>query len=51
MDTGATEAEFYKSLLQTALLKAIEDALKAGERPVLPEDVRKFSALAVADGR
>jgi acetyl esterase/lipase len=51
MDTGATEAEFHKSLLQAALLKAIEDGLKAGERPVLPEDVRKFSALAVADGR
>ena len=50
-DTGATEAEFYSSLLQTALLKAVEDGLKGGERPVLPEDVRKFSALAVADGR
>ena len=51
MDTGATEAEFNKSLLQAALLKAIADGLKGGERPVLPEDVRKFSALAVADGR
>src|SRR5262249_24238453 len=51
MDTGATEAAFHKSLLQAVLLKAIEDRLKAGERPVLPEDVRKFSALAVADGR
>ena len=51
MDTGATEAEFHKSLLQAALLKAVADSLKAGERPVLPEDVRKFSALAVADGR
>src|SRR5262249_46928037 len=28
MDTGATEPEFYKSLLQAALLKAIEDLLK-----------------------
>jgi dienelactone hydrolase len=54
MDTGATEAEFYRSLLQAGLLKAvedIEDSLKGGERPVLPEDVHKFSALAVADGR
>ena len=52
MDTGATEAEFYKSIMQTALLKAVEDGLKPWEeRPVLPEDVRKFSALAVADGR
>ena len=51
MDTGATEAEFNKSCLQAALLKAIEDRLKGGERPVLPEDVRKFSALAVVDGR
>ena len=51
MDTGVTEAEFHKSLLQAALLKAVADSLKAGERPVLPEDVRKFSALAVADGR
>ena len=51
MDTGATEAEFHKSLLQAALLKAIADGSKGGERPVLPEDVRKFSALAVADGR
>src|SRR5215475_3071676 len=51
IDTGATEAEFHKALLQAALLKAIADGLQAGERPVLPEDVRKFSALAVADGR
>jgi acetyl esterase/lipase len=51
MDTGATEAEFHKAILQAALLKAIEDLQKGGERPVLPEDVRKFSALAVADGR
>ncbi len=51
MDTGVTEAEFHKAVLQAALLKAIADGLKAGERPVLPEDVRKFSALAVADGR
>jgi acetyl esterase/lipase len=51
MDTGATEAEFHQSVLQAALLKGIEDTLKGGERPVLPEDVRKFSALAVADGR
>jgi acetyl esterase/lipase len=51
MDTGATEADFHRSLVQAALLKAIEDGLKGGERPVLPEDVRKFSALAVADGR
>ncbi len=50
MDTGATEAEFHTALLQAGLL-AIADSLKAGERPVLPEDVRKFSALAVADGR
>ena len=50
-DTGATEVEFYKSLLQAGLLKAVEDGLKGGERPVLPEDVRKFSALAAADGR
>ena len=51
MDTGATEAEFHKSMLRAALLKAIADGLKPGEQPVLPEDVRKFSALAVADGR
>ena len=54
MDTGATEAEFYKSLLQAGLLKTIEDigdSLKGREKPVLPEDVHKFSALAVADGR
>jgi acetyl esterase/lipase len=54
MDTGATETEFYKSLLQAGLLKAIEDvgdSLKGHEKPVLPEDVHKFSALAVADGR
>ena len=51
MDTGATEAEFHKAVLQAALQKGIADGLKAGERPVLPEDVRKFSALAVADGR
>jgi acetyl esterase/lipase len=51
MDTGATEQEFHKAILQAALLKAIEDPLKSGERPVLPHDVRKFSALAVADGR
>jgi acetyl esterase/lipase len=51
MDTGATEAEFHKAIVQTALRKAIEDRLKGGERPVLPEDVRKFSELAVADGR
>jgi acetyl esterase/lipase len=51
MDTGATEAQFYQSLLQAGLLKAIGDGLKGGEQPVLPEDVRKFSALAVADGR
>jgi acetyl esterase/lipase len=51
MDTGANEAEFHMSLLQAAVLKAIEDGLKGGEPPVLPEDVRKFSALAVADGR
>src|SRR5262249_40286895 len=38
-------------LLQAAMLKGIADSLKSGERPVLPEDVRKFSALAVADGR
>ena len=51
MDTGATEAEFHKSLLKTALLKALEDGLKPKEeRAVLPEEVRKFSALAVADG-
>jgi acetyl esterase/lipase len=51
MDTGATEAAFHRSVLKAVLLKAIEDGLKVGERPVLPEDVRKFSALAVADGR
>jgi acetyl esterase/lipase len=51
MDTGATEAEFYMSCLKAGMLKRIEDSLKGGERPVLPEDVRKFSALAVADGR
>jgi acetyl esterase/lipase len=61
IDTGATEAEFHMSLLQAALLKAMEDGaallkaiadgLKPEERPVLPEHVRKFSALAVADGR
>jgi acetyl esterase/lipase len=51
MDTGATEAAFHEAILQAALLKAIADRLKGGERPVLPEDVRKFSALAVADGR
>jgi acetyl esterase/lipase len=54
MNTGATAAEFYKSLLQAGLLKAIEDigdGLKGREQPVLPEDVHKFSALAVADGR
>jgi len=54
MDTGATEAEFYKSLLQAGLLKTIEDigdSLKGREKPVLPEDVHKFSALAIADGR
>jgi acetyl esterase/lipase len=51
MDTGATEAEFHKAILKAALLKAVEDGLKRGERSVLPEDVRKFSALPVADGR
>ena len=51
MDTGATEAEFHKAVVQAALQKGIADGLKAGERPVLPEDARKFSALAVADGR
>ena len=54
MDTGATEVEFYKSLLQAGLLKAIEDigdSLKGREKPVLPEDVHKFSALAIADAR
>jgi acetyl esterase/lipase len=51
MDTGATEAEFHKSMLRAALLKAVADRLTAGERPVLPEDVMKFSTLAVADGR
>ena len=43
VDTGATEAEFHRSVLQVALLKAIEDGLKGGERPVLPENVRKFT--------
>ncbi|HEV3304186.1 MAG TPA: alpha/beta hydrolase [Planctomycetaceae bacterium] len=51
IDTGATEAEFHTALLQAALLKGIADSLIGGERPVLPEDVRKFSALAVADGQ
>jgi acetyl esterase/lipase len=51
MDTGATEAEFHKAVLQAAMRKAIENPLKRGEQPVLPEDVRKFSVLAVADGR
>jgi acetyl esterase/lipase len=51
IDSGPTEAEFHKAVLRAALLKAIADGLKGGERPVLPEDVRKFSALAVADGR
>jgi acetyl esterase/lipase len=54
MDTGATEAEFYTSLLQAGLVKAIGDigdSLKGHEQPVLPEDVHEFSALAVADGR
>jgi acetyl esterase/lipase len=50
MDTGATEAEFHKAIVKAALLKAIDDRLKGGEQPVLPEEVRKFSALAVADG-
>jgi acetyl esterase/lipase len=36
---------------KAALLKAVEDLLRGGERLVLPENVRKFSALAVADGR
>jgi acetyl esterase/lipase len=54
MDTGATEAEFYKSVLQAGLRKSVEDgldSLKGAERPALPEDVREFGALAVADGR
>ncbi len=51
IDSGATEAEFNMSLLQAGLLKGIADRLIGGERPVLPEYVRKFSALAVADGR
>jgi acetyl esterase/lipase len=51
MDTGASEEEFHKAVLQAALRKAIEDFRKGGERLVLPEEERKFSALAVADGR
>jgi acetyl esterase/lipase len=51
VDTGTTEAQFHKAILQAALLKTIEDHLKSGERPVLPEDAMKFSVLAVADGR
>jgi acetyl esterase/lipase len=51
IDTGATEAEFHMTLLKAGLLKGIADRLIGGERPVLPEYVRKFSALAVADGR
>ena len=51
METGATEADFHRSLLRAALLKAIEDSRKAEDHPVLPEEVRRFSARAVADGR
>jgi acetyl esterase/lipase len=51
INTGATEAEFHVTLVKAALLKGIADNLIGGERPVLPEYVRKFSALAVADGR
>jgi acetyl esterase/lipase len=54
VDTGATAAEFHGALLQAGLRKAvedIEDRLRRREPPVLPEDVHKFSALAVADGR
>lgn len=53
MDTGETEEEFEKSM-QASLRKAIAESLKAvgsGGRPALPEEVRKLSALAVADGR
>lgn len=51
IDTGPTEAAFHQALLRAALRKALEAGRTTGDRPVLPEDVRKFSALAVADGR
>jgi acetyl esterase/lipase len=53
MDTGATEADFQKTL-QLSMMKAVAEALKvagSGKHPALPESVRKISELAVADGR
>src|SRR5262249_37036562 len=53
MDTGATEEDLQKSI-QAALMKAIAESLKvagSGKHAALPEEVRKISALAVADGR
>jgi acetyl esterase/lipase len=52
LDTGATVEEFRKSL--QALLKAIEERQKnvqSGERPTIPEEMKKISELASADGR
>jgi len=53
IDTGETEEEFKKTL-QASLMKAIAESLKtvgSGAHPALPEEVRKVSVLAVADGR
>jgi acetyl esterase/lipase len=53
MDTGATEEEFKRSM-QSFLMKAIAEGLKvagSSKHPALPEEVRKISVLAVADGK
>jgi acetyl esterase/lipase len=53
MDTGASEEEFKKSM-QASMIKAIAESLKtagSGKHAALPEEVRKISALAIADGR
>jgi acetyl esterase/lipase len=53
MDTGTTEEEFKKSM-QGSIMKAVAEAVKvagSGKHPALPEEVRKISELATADGR
>jgi acetyl esterase/lipase len=53
MDTGASEEELKKSM-QASLMKAIMEGLKvagSGKHAALPEEVRKISELAIADGR
>ena len=53
MNTGATEEDLQKSI-QASLMKAIGEGLKvagSGRHPALPEEVRKISELAIADGR